>query len=161
MKSNKGFTLLELLAVIVVLAIIALIVTPFITDAITEAKEGAAKNTGYGIISAAELYYAQEMAGDGGVFNAVTMTFNPSAADDDDKIAEAYDTAEGTPAGFTFKGTLPESGTANIDSDGVVTFPPCSGSDNVQIKVNGFYLTYDSTTGVITTSTTAATCPAS
>lgn len=37
MKKN-GFTLLELLAVIVVLAIIALIVTPFVTKAIEEAK---------------------------------------------------------------------------------------------------------------------------
>ena len=58
---KSGFTLLELLAVIVVLAVIALIVTPFVTKAIDEAKKGAFKNSVYGIIDAAELYYASNL----------------------------------------------------------------------------------------------------
>ncbi|MDD3392807.1 MAG: prepilin-type N-terminal cleavage/methylation domain-containing protein, partial [Bacilli bacterium] len=50
MKSNKGFTLVELLAVIVILAIIALIATPLIMNIINEAKEGAAKDSAYAYI---------------------------------------------------------------------------------------------------------------
>src|SRR5574344_1184111 len=59
--NQTGFTLLELLAVIVVLAIIALIVTPFVTNAIKEARAGAVKNSLYGISEAAELYYAKNL----------------------------------------------------------------------------------------------------
>ena len=38
---QKGFTLLELLAVIVILAIVALITVPLIMNTIEDAKEGA------------------------------------------------------------------------------------------------------------------------
>ena len=58
---KKGFTLLELLAVIVVLAIIALIVTPFVTKAIENAKKGAFKNSVYGLVNSAELYAGTKM----------------------------------------------------------------------------------------------------
>ena len=60
MNSNKkGFTLVELLAVIVILAIIALIATPIILNVIDNAKEGAAKNSAYGYIDALEKANAQ------------------------------------------------------------------------------------------------------
>lgn len=60
MKNNKkGFTLVELLAVIVILAIIALIATPIILNVIDNAKEGAAKNSAYGYIDALEKANAQ------------------------------------------------------------------------------------------------------
>ena len=59
---KKGFTLLELLAVIVVLAIIAIIVTPFVANAIKTAKKGAFKDSAYGMITSAETYYGQKMA---------------------------------------------------------------------------------------------------
>ncbi len=45
MKRNKGFTLVELLAVIVILAVIALIATPTVLSMIEEAREGAAKSS--------------------------------------------------------------------------------------------------------------------
>ena len=62
MKNNKkGFTLVELLAVIVILAIIALIATPIILNVIDNAKEGAAKNSAYGYIDALEKVNAQDM----------------------------------------------------------------------------------------------------
>lgn len=56
---RKGFTLIELLAVIVVLAIIALIATPTILGVIDKAKKGTLKNSAYGLIESANLYYAQ------------------------------------------------------------------------------------------------------
>ena len=46
-KRNKGFTLVELLAVIVILALIALIATPIILNVINDAKKQAAKDSAY------------------------------------------------------------------------------------------------------------------
>ena len=59
--NKKGFTLLELLAVIVILAIIALIVTPFVSKAIKQAKKSAFKNTAYGIIASLDVYQAKNL----------------------------------------------------------------------------------------------------
>ena len=55
-EKNKGFTLVELLAVIVILALIALIATPIILNIIKDAKRSAAKNSAYGYIDAVEKY---------------------------------------------------------------------------------------------------------
>ena len=55
---KKGFTLIELLAVIVVLAIIAVIAIPIITNVIEKARSSALKDSAYGLIEAANLYYA-------------------------------------------------------------------------------------------------------
>lgn len=55
MKLNKkGFTLVELLAVIVILAIIMLIATPSILNIIGEARKGAARSSAMGYINAIE-----------------------------------------------------------------------------------------------------------
>ena len=53
---RKGFTLVELLAVIVILAVISLIATPMILGVIDTAKEGAAKSSAQGYLDALELY---------------------------------------------------------------------------------------------------------
>ena len=52
--NKKGFTLVELLAVIVILAIIALISTPIILGVIDKAKKGAAEQSALGYIDAVE-----------------------------------------------------------------------------------------------------------
>ena len=59
MKKKYGFTLIELLAVIVVLAVIALIATPTILGVIDKAKKGSLQDSAYGLVQAANLYYAQ------------------------------------------------------------------------------------------------------
>lgn len=51
----KGFTLVELLAIIVILAIIALITTPIVMDAIKSAKKGAVEEATNNYIKAVEL----------------------------------------------------------------------------------------------------------
>ena len=61
MKKNttkNAFTLIELLAVIVILAIIALIAVPVILNIIDKANKCAFKDSAYGVLSAAEYYYA-------------------------------------------------------------------------------------------------------
>ncbi|MDD3453821.1 MAG: type II secretion system protein [Bacilli bacterium] len=55
---KKGFTLIELLAVIVILAVIALISVPIILGIIEKSKKGATEDSAYGILEAANLYYA-------------------------------------------------------------------------------------------------------
>jgi type IV pilus assembly protein PilA len=44
MRKNKGFTLVELLAVIVILAVIALIATPSVLNMIEQSRKGAAES---------------------------------------------------------------------------------------------------------------------
>ena len=55
-EKNKGFTLVELLAVIVILALIALIATTIILNVINDAKKQAAKDSAYGYMDAVEKY---------------------------------------------------------------------------------------------------------
>ena len=55
---KKGFTLVELLAVIVILAIIAVIATPIILEVIETAKKGAAENSAKGYLDAVEKQIA-------------------------------------------------------------------------------------------------------
>ena len=57
---KKGFTLVELLAVIVILAIIALIATPMILNVIENAKKGASKSSALGYIDAIEKSILEE-----------------------------------------------------------------------------------------------------
>lgn len=52
---QKGFTLLELLAVIVILAVVALITVPLIMNTIEDAKEGAYEESVRGAIATASM----------------------------------------------------------------------------------------------------------
>ena len=60
MKKKNAFTLIELLAVIVVLAIIALIATPIVMNTIKSAKKGAAERSADSYIGAVETVVATE-----------------------------------------------------------------------------------------------------
>ena len=57
---KKGFTLIESLAVIVILAIIALIATPIVMNVIEGAKEGAAERSAENYLRAVETAIAEE-----------------------------------------------------------------------------------------------------
>ena len=52
--NKKGLTLIELLAVIVILALIALIATPIVTNIINDARKEAAKDSTYEYVKAIE-----------------------------------------------------------------------------------------------------------
>jgi len=56
---KKGFTLIELLAVIVIISIVALITVPILLNVIDNAKIGALRNSAYGIVDSANLYFAK------------------------------------------------------------------------------------------------------
>ena len=57
---NKGFTLIELLGVIIILALVAVITTPVITGIIEDSKKETVKRSVENIISAAQIYIANE-----------------------------------------------------------------------------------------------------
>ena len=59
MKAKKGFTLVEILIVVVILGILAAIVIPQFTDASTQAKEANMKSTLQSVRSQIELYKIQ------------------------------------------------------------------------------------------------------
>jgi len=52
---EKGFTLVELLAVIIILAVIALIATPLVLDVVDDAKKSAFESGVYGVIESIKL----------------------------------------------------------------------------------------------------------
>ena len=54
---NKGFTLIELISVIILMGVIALITVPIIKDTIESAREKNFKNSAIGLIEAANEYY--------------------------------------------------------------------------------------------------------
>ena len=93
---EKGFTLVELLAVIVILAVISLIATPMILGVIEKANKSAAIESINGIMDAAEKYMIESM-----ITGNETSRFDfPS----DTKLS--------------YKGKKPESGTLLVDEDG-------------------------------------------
>ena len=61
MKNKKGFTLIELLAVIIILAVIALIATPIVLNVVDNARKSANKDSAYGLLDSAKLYYMESL----------------------------------------------------------------------------------------------------
>ena len=59
MKKKNGFTLVEILAVIIILAVITLITVPIITNAVKSARKGSFKVSAQNIIKAADKYYGE------------------------------------------------------------------------------------------------------
>ena len=108
-RNKKAFTLIELLAVIVILAVIALIAVPVVMNIITKARKSAFKDSAYGIIKAAELYYADKLLEPEGIVNDKIFTF-PNAID-----------------GLEFDGDVPESGSIMILADGNIGMAITSG----------------------------------
>ena len=90
---NKGFTLVELLAVIVILAVISLIATPMVLKVIENAKKGSYIESARGILDAAEKYTVMNFQG-----------------------KETIDLTNDTK--LSYKGKKPSSGTLLIDEKG-------------------------------------------
>ena len=103
-EENKGFTLVELLAVIVILALIALIATPIILNVINDAKKQAAKDSAYGYMDAVEKYIV-------------------SSELEDESIPDGtYSVEELNSMGVSVKGSTPDNGTIKIESKTVKSY---------------------------------------
>ena len=57
MEREKGFTLVELLAVVIIISFIALLVTPIVTKVINNAKKDSFKTAAYGLKKAAQMKF--------------------------------------------------------------------------------------------------------
>ena len=74
---KKGFTLVELLAVIVILAVIALITTPIIIDSLNTSKKEAFKDSVNSLIKVTQNYYAGITYNDEGLLPVIIIKFQP------------------------------------------------------------------------------------
>jgi type IV pilus assembly protein PilA len=101
--NQKGFTLIELLAAIVVLSIVAMIAVSTISGVIEKSRIKSFEDTGYGIISAAEVYYAQHI-GD------VSQDLTFACSDTECKTSTGEE--------LSFKGNINGSGTLLLFSNG-------------------------------------------
>ena len=103
-EKNKGFTLVELLAVIVILALIALIATPIILNVINDAKKQAAKDSAYGYMDAVEKYIVSSELEDKSIKDGT------------------YSVEELNSMGVSVKGSTPDNGTIKIENKEVKSY---------------------------------------
>ena len=103
-EKNKGFTLVELLAVIVILALIALIATPIILNVINDAKKQAAKDSAYGCMDAVEKYIVS------------------SELEDKSIQDRTYSVEELNSMGVSVKGSTPDNGNIEIKNSSVKSY---------------------------------------
>ncbi len=138
MKKNKGFTLVELLAVIVILAIIALIATPAILRVIEDSRKKSAEDSMYGYIKAVEQGYVKaqmdiEAGGEAKDYNGIYKSFSSQ----DIKITSSGEQS----LGIELQGTAPSSDENNVlvISDGEI--------DCAHLKFGKYYVDYNGSDG--------------
>ena len=102
-RKNRGFTLVELLAVIVILALIALIATPIILNVINDAKKQAAKDSAYGYMDAVEKYIV-------------------SSELEDKSIQDGRYSVEELNKKISVKGSTPDNGNIEIKNSSVKSY---------------------------------------
>lgn len=107
-KNNhrKGFTLVELLAVVVILAIISLITVPIINKVIEDNKKGSVQTSAYNLISSAEKGY-HSVALKEGKNEETYFTYN-----------NGKETRERGNIVLKYSGNTPESGSMLINRNG-------------------------------------------
>ena len=120
MKKKKGFTLVELLAVIVILAVILIIAMPKISDVIKNSKEASLETTAKLIASQAEKKYTENQVLDGSstikcsdVVKLNENDYGPCKITFDDKgNAKVTIVGKGKFEGLTIKNATKNSATA-------------------------------------------------
>lgn len=104
MKKN-GYTLIELIVVIVVLVIIGAITLPIILTKINNSRYERAKASAYETINAVKLYHYNKLVSNNGVFEEITFTCNKKCKYLDEQIEV---------------NTNPSSGKITVGADGTI-----------------------------------------
>lgn len=126
--SKKGFTLVELLAIIVVLAVIALTTTPMIIGSLDNARKNTFKSSVEGMIRAVQTNQSENDYG------AEKYVVNNGA----------ITTSKGTK--LSVKGGTSESGTLDMSEDGLVAAAIYNGTWCATKKGNESHVTITKTT---------------
>ena len=122
-KSNKkGFTLVELIVVIAIMAILAAVLVPTITNKIKDANSSAAKSD---VASLASGIQADLMSIHAGTFSGLTYF---------DDITHAAAAATDTEISAKLK-AAPEGVTYNKDTSGKIIISKKGGNDTWQVEV--------------------------
>ena len=140
MKNKKnGFTVIELLAVIIVLAIIALIATPIIFNVIENAKIKSLENSCYGVIDAVRTNYSENL-----------LNSTRECKDENDKNCGGKIETSGNVKELTVAGEQPSGGSWVIVND-----PKTENGRGIQItdvtfdSMKGYFCSNDLTTGKV------------
>ncbi|MFH1136586.1 MAG: prepilin-type N-terminal cleavage/methylation domain-containing protein [Pseudomonadota bacterium] len=106
MKNRKGFTLIEIIAVLVILGVLAAVATPKFMDMQAEAKKKAAQGAVAAGLSACSLTFAKSLL-DGTTFSCATALLNVKWSSSDDKLdLDIADHADGCTVTADYDGTI-------------------------------------------------------
>ena len=136
MKNANGFTLVELLAVIVILAIVALVTTPAILNVINNSRLEGAKDKAWGTIDAVRLAYTQaQTAGyEDGDTGGAGVAFKTGSTTDLEVTFGSTTPNFGGKKAVTYSGDKPTAGKVTINvSTGLIT------ADGLKFEGNGTY----------------------
>ena len=137
MKMNKkGFTLVELLAVIVILAVIALIAVPQVLKILNQARRSAAEDSAYGVMESATSFIATYMLDHQGDWDS-SMEFE-CHENNNKKECCTKENGNFTTTCLEIKGTAPKSGIITLHSNQSVSIAK-------ELNINSFYCTADDT----------------
>ena len=103
---KKGFTLVELLAVVIILGILAVVIVPKIQQTIKDSKKNTYEASAHALDREADVFYTNHKINQSN-FNGCEYNFT---------------TGNNTCEGFEFKGEKPESGGLKISIDGKSAF---------------------------------------
>lgn len=149
---KKGFTLVELLAVIVIIAIIALITVPMIANTIEETRQQAFLDSAYGIIEAGEYFYIENIMND--------MDQTQERYDFEIKNNQFVYGKDNTKK-LSFKGKVPKTGMLQIYTNGKTaiaicndTYCACKSISELKVTLKESNCNIDKGTGEIIDSTT-------
>lgn len=103
-NKNRAFTLIELLAVILILAVVSLIAVPVVNNIINEVKKNAYRQSAIGLVESANNYYASNLSQ---TAQDIVFEFSSGIQTSEQKLE--------------YKGQVDGSGTVRLYSDGTVT----------------------------------------